>query len=245
MSGDTRLADTDSLSLNATAEMTTMTTTMTKPNSNSIDRPPSPMTTASEEGYVINFMQGELSLLWLVFGTVGNLLSLAVLLRRKMRIHSTFTYLMLLSVCDTLVLYFGLMRDYFVHKYDVDVSGGLVCKLHVFAFYFVLHMASWLLVAVNIDRLIAASFLTLSKRWCTPRTALKVSLYLALSLFALNAHFLFFVDSPAPSSAPMDSSDSLKVSYLSTQANRFRKENSFEYENNVCIMLKDDQTTKI
>lgn len=138
-----------------------------------------------------------MSLLWIIFGTLGNLLSLAVLLRHKMRIHSTFTYLTLLSVCDTLVLYFGLMRDFLVHKYQAEVTGALLCKLHVFAFYFVLHMASWLLVAVNIDRLIAASFLSLSKKWCTPRMALKVSFFLALALLALNAHFLFFVESNA------------------------------------------------
>lgn len=148
-------------------------------------------------GFGLNdFLQGELSLLWIIFGTVGNLLSLAVLLRHKMRIHSTFTYLTVLSVCDTLVLYFGLMRDYLVHKYDVDVQGAWLCKVHVFAFYFVLHMASWLLVAVNIDRLIAASFLSLSKKWCTPHMALKVSFIIALVLISLNAHFLFFVDSP-------------------------------------------------
>lgn len=144
---------------------------------------------------IADFLQGELSLIWIIFGTVGNLLSLAVLLRHKMRIHSTFTYLMLLSVCDTFVLYFGLLRDYLVHKYDVDVSGSWLCKFHVFSFYFVLHMASWLLVAVNIDRLIAASFLSLSKKWCTPRMAFKVSLLIALVLIALNAHFLYFVDS--------------------------------------------------
>lgn len=149
----------------------------------------------SNHDELVDFLQGELSLIWIIFGSVGNLLSLAVLLRQKMRIHSTFTYLTLLSICDTLVLYFGLMRDYLVHKYGLDVNGHLLCKVHVFSFYFVLHMASWLLVAVNIDRLIAASFLSLSKKWCTPRMALKVSLVIAIVLILLNAHFLYFVDS--------------------------------------------------
>lgn len=158
---------------------------------------------------LIDFLQGELSLIWIIFGTIGNLLSLAVLLRHKMRIHSTFTYLTILSLCDTFVLYFGLMRDYLVHKYEVDVHGSLLCKLHVFAFYFVLHMASWLLVAVNIDRLIAASFLSLSKKWCTPRTALKVSFIIALVLITLNSHFLYFVES-----SNSDSDTKLKVFFI-------------------------------
>ena len=114
---------------------------------------------------VIHLMQDETSLLWIIFGTVGNLLSLMVLLRKKMRIHSTFTYLTLLALCDTFVLYFGLLRDYLAYNYNINVNGVFFCKMHVFFFYFVLHMASWLLVAVNIDRLIAASFLSLSKKW--------------------------------------------------------------------------------
>lgn len=144
---------------------------------------------------LIKFLQQETSLVWIIFGTIGNILSLFVLLRRKMRIHSTFTYLTILAICDTLVLYFGLLRDFLVNKYNLDLNGDILCKFHVFSFYFVLHMASWLLVAVNIDRLIAASFLSLSKKWCTPKTAIKVSIYLAIFLMIINSHFLYFVDS--------------------------------------------------
>ena len=109
---------------------------------------------------LIRFLTEETSLIWILFGTIGNLLTLLVLCKQRMRKHSTFTYLTILSLCDTLVLYFGLFRDYLVYKYKYDIDGDFICKFHVFFFYFVLHMASWLLVAVNIDRLIAASFLS-------------------------------------------------------------------------------------
>ncbi|CAF0749550.1 unnamed protein product [Brachionus calyciflorus] len=151
--------------------------------------------TKTKTDLLISVLQQETSLVWIIFGTIGNLLSLFVLLRPKMRIHSTFTYLTILAVCDTLVLYFGLLRDFLVNKYNYDINGDILCKFHVFSFYFVLHMASWLLVAVNIDRLIAASFLSLSKKWCTPRTAIRVSTYLAIFLMIINSHFLYYVDS--------------------------------------------------
>jgi hypothetical protein len=144
---------------------------------------------------IIDFFQDEISLIWIIFGTVGNLISLIVLCMPKMRRHSTFTYLIFLSMCDTFVLYFGLLRDYLVSKYKYEIRGDLVCKLHVFLFYFVLHMASWLLVAVNIDRLIAVTFLSLSKKWCTPQVAMLVSLFLAISLAVINIHLIFFIDS--------------------------------------------------
>ena len=83
---------------------------------------------------IINFFQVEISLIWIIFGTFGNLISLVVLSMPKMRRHSTFTYLIFLSVCDTLVLYFGLLRDYLVSKYKYEIRGDLVCKLHVFLF---------------------------------------------------------------------------------------------------------------
>ena len=159
----------------------------------------------------IQVLQEEVSLMWIIFGTIGNLLSLLVLCTRKMRIHSTFTYLTVLAVCDTLVLYFGLLRDFLVNKYKIDVDGELLCKFHVFSFYFVLHMASWLLVAVNVDRLIAASFLSLSKKWCTPRTAIKVCLVLAVCLVFLNLHFLYFVDSSTNRSKSTNEKSNMKI----------------------------------
>lgn len=114
---------------------------------------------------VMRFLTEETSLVWIIFGTIGNLLTLLVLCKPRMRKHSTFTYLTILSLCDTLVLYFGLFRDYLVYKYKYDIDGDFICKFHVFFFYFVLHMASWLLVAVNIDRLIAATFLGKSRNF--------------------------------------------------------------------------------
>jgi len=144
---------------------------------------------------IIKILQEDIAFSWIIFGSVGNLLSFIILCSKKMRIHSTFTYLTLLAICDFGVLYFGQLRDYLVNKYQINIDGQIWCKFHVFMFYFMLHMASWLLVAVNFDRLIAATFLALSKKFCTPRTALKVSAGLAVCLSLLNIHFLYFVES--------------------------------------------------
>ena len=146
---------------------------------------------------IIKALQEEISLAWILFGSFGNLLSFIILCSKKMRIHSTFTYLMLLSIADCFVLYFGQLRDYLVNKYQINVEGEIWCKCHVFLFYFMLHMASWLLVAVNVDRFISATFLALSKKFCTPKTAFKVSAGVAMFLSLLNLHFIYFVESSA------------------------------------------------
>ena len=48
---------------------------------------------------------------------------------------------------------------------------------------------------MNIDRLIAVSFLSLSKKFCTPQVAVWVSLALALSLGFINSHLIYFIES--------------------------------------------------
>jgi len=48
---------------------------------------------------------------------------------------------------------------------------------------------------VNIDRLVAVSFLGFSKKFCTPQVAMWVSLGLAFSLALINSHLIYFIDS--------------------------------------------------
>lgn len=144
-------------------------------------------------------MFNHLAIVLMIVGTIGNILSLVVFLRSKMRIHSTFMYLAILSVLDLLVIYFGLLRDYLVFKFDLDISGLILCKLHVFSFYFFLHMSSWLMVSVNIDRLIVVSFIKSSKQWCTPRKALIVSLGVTIFMFTSNSHLIYFAKTSSQS----------------------------------------------
>ena len=44
----------------------------------------------------------------LIIGTIGNVLSFCVLMRRAMRRTSTYNYLAILALTDTLVLFVGL-----------------------------------------------------------------------------------------------------------------------------------------
>jgi hypothetical protein len=134
----------------------------------------------------------HLAIVLMIVGTFSNILSLIVFLRSKMRIHSTFIYLAILSVLDLFVIYFGLLRDYLVFKFDLHINDFFLCKLHVFSFYFFLHMSSWLMVSVNVDRLIVVSFIKASKLWCTPRKALFISTGVTIIMFISNSHFIYY-----------------------------------------------------
>ena len=69
----------------------------------------------------------------LVIGTLGNLLSLIVLI--QMRQHSVYRYLTFMSIADTVVLYIGLLRELLLSSnFHIHIEGTLLCKLHVFFF---------------------------------------------------------------------------------------------------------------
>jgi hypothetical protein len=69
----------------------------------------------------------------LAIGTIGNLLSLVVLI--QMRQHSVYRYLTFMCITDTIVLYIGLLRELLLSSsLQIHIQGTLLCKLHVFFF---------------------------------------------------------------------------------------------------------------
>nr|QVK45663.1 G protein-coupled receptor [Proales similis] len=134
----------------------------------------------------------------LLFGTCTNIFSLLVLSRKRMRKHSTYVYLAILSVIDLLALWLGLLRDYLAHGYGIYIGSTLLCRLHSFFFYYTLDMSSWILVAVSLDRFLAITFRFSSH---TRQMLLKlmgrpklICSFLAASLFFLNSHLLLYIE---------------------------------------------------
>ena len=134
----------------------------------------------------------------LLFGTFTNILSLLVLSRKRMRKHSTYVYLAILSVIDLLALWLGITRDFLAHGFNIHIRAWWLCKLHSFFFYYLLDMSSWILVAVSVDRFIAITFVfssytkqMLLKLLAKPKMICSV----LLAFFALlNLHFVIFVN---------------------------------------------------
>ena len=134
----------------------------------------------------------------LLFGTFTNILSLLVLSRKRMRKHSTYVYLAILSVIDLLALWLGITRDFLAHGFNIHIRALWLCKLHSFLFYYTLDMSSWILVAVSVDRFVAITFVfssytkqQLLKILAKPKLICSV----LLALFALlNFHFVIFVN---------------------------------------------------
>jgi hypothetical protein len=131
-------------------------------------------------------------ILFLFVGTVGNLLSVYVVLRSKLRRYSTFIYLAFLSIIDLIVLY-TFSINFILHAWfniDLQHVSLIACKIYSFSIYFFPQTSAWILTAVSIDRVVA---LTRGIRK-TRKTRLTyfILFIIFLTLFLLNVQFLFY-----------------------------------------------------
>lgn len=127
------------------------------------------------------------------FGTIGNVLSIIVLRRPKIRKSVCSIYFIALSVSDLLVLYTGLLRQWIHKTFDVDIRhmGSAGCKIHTWLVYFFLDFSSWILVAVTVERVLLVWFPRKATVKCTKNLA-KLSLFvIGTCLLLVNSHILY------------------------------------------------------
>jgi hypothetical protein len=126
-------------------------------------------------------------------GTLGNVLSFAVMLRKKIRHTTTSLYLLVLSVVDTVVLYTGLLRLYMKNTsgFDIRHSSALACKFHLFSVYASQQFDSWILVSVTLERLCAVFLPYKSKEIFTKQFATLSLVIQALVIIIINSNFFY------------------------------------------------------
>ena len=129
----------------------------------------------------------------LVFGTIGNILSVIVLTRRTMKQFVSSTYLLGLSVADLMVLYIGLLRQWirYLVGFDIRTSANWICKVHSFVQYAVLDFSVWLLTMFTVERLIP-TFKPFSNRIiCTQKRARMIIAMIGIVVAVINSHILY------------------------------------------------------
>jgi hypothetical protein len=130
----------------------------------------------------------------IVLGTIFNVLTIAVLLRRKFGKSSTRILLIVLALADTAVLWTGLLRQWVNQMFDLNVRHitAVSCPLHIFLTYFFLHFASWNVALLTVERWISVSFPLKARVICTQRWTTIVLILLFIFLFGRNSHMLYF-----------------------------------------------------
>ena len=127
----------------------------------------------------------------LTFGTFGNVITIIVLLRHKLRNNSTTLYLLVLAVTDLTVLYFGLLRQYLRKIHDKDFRVSMGCGFHLWLVYTSVAYSSWLLVALTMDRFVSVKFPVYVRNRNSRRCNIIVIIVLLLVIGLVNSHFIY------------------------------------------------------
>ena len=131
--------------------------------------------------------------LFIVLGTIGNILSIFILCRKNIRKSTCAFYLIVLAVSDLVVLYSGLLRQWINTTFHADirqVSDGM-CKFNTWLVYMSLDFSAWILVAVTAERVALVWFPHSAKSKCTKRSAAWIIGSILLFLMGINGHILY------------------------------------------------------
>ena len=131
----------------------------------------------------------------ILLGTFGNVFSFVILTQRSMRRVSSYTYLAVLAVADTLVLYIGMLRLWIgeLTGKDIREQYDWSCKMISAFGYIFSDYSVWLIIAVTVERYLVVCHPLKAQRMCTPSRAAKISIALFLALMLINTHFFWTV----------------------------------------------------
>ena len=127
---------------------------------------------------------------FLVMGTIGNVLAVAVMMRKKNRKHAIAWYIAILSLSDTVFLY-SAIPWYIVYESShqtIDISVYARCTLDYFTYYFSYQYSAWILVLISIERFFSIVYPIKAKVLATPLRARQICLVLALILTIINVY---------------------------------------------------------
>ena len=129
----------------------------------------------------------------ILFGTIGNILSIVVLTRKSIKASTTALYLTFLAFSDLLVLHTGLLRQWlnYLTEYDVRHTSEAACKIHIWLVYSSLDFSAWILIAVTLERVISTWCPHSAKTKCNRKYATILIISIMFLSLALNSHLLF------------------------------------------------------
>lgn len=126
----------------------------------------------------------------LILGLCGNILTIVVMRRKRLRGTTTSVYMPVMAVFDTVALCYGIAPEWFKATELVEFRElhPFLCKQEKFVFYTASDAAIWVLVLFTVDRFVAVSFPLQKSRVCVPRRS-KIACAVAFALcVAKNLH---------------------------------------------------------
>lgn len=106
---------------------------------------------ADEIYELLNKIIGIYSVFLAIFGTIGNLISFSVCIRKKLRKTPAFVFMAIMNLFESLSLYFWNMNSFyiaFIFSMPIGDVNRIACKLTTFFQYFSSTVSAYLLVIV-------------------------------------------------------------------------------------------------
>lgn len=128
-----------------------------------------------------------------VFGIVGNILNISVLLRKQLRKKSTCIFLLFLAVSDSIFLCSGplLQSARILYGCPLYAEYPKMCNIPRWLAHSSGFISCWLIVCVTIERSLVSLFPVTARQILTPRNSLIVSLGIILLAASYNGHLLY------------------------------------------------------
>ena len=130
---------------------------------------------------------------FLLVGTVGNVLTLITVTSKQCKKNAFVVYLGALAVADLASLYVGSINAWLFYAFDIDIMLGAVsCKILGFMFYVCKMIMSPLLVAIlSTDRMVCCCFPTKKDQFGSPKSAIIVISIILDFVLMINVHELY------------------------------------------------------
>lgn len=129
----------------------------------------------------------------ITFGTIGNILNILILSRKRLRKYSTTVYLLCLAFADIVTLWASVWPNMLKGAYKTDMwqMTQVSCK----SIRWITHSAAgysiWLLVLLAIERLCYTKYPLIAKSALSRRNSFVVAMVLLFCAAALPSHYLF------------------------------------------------------
>ena len=126
----------------------------------------------------------------LVLGTLGNGLTIVVLLSREMRASGVNIILTVLAMADLCLLYTGLLRNWvlFVSRGGLDLRAINIytCRIHMFLTFLARELSSMTLALMTIERAISVCAPLRAREWCSRGNTIKALAGMVTILAGMN-----------------------------------------------------------
>ncbi|CAF1181649.1 unnamed protein product [Adineta steineri] len=97
-------------------------------------------------------------MIFLIFGTIGNICNCFVFLQKSLRSNSCSHYLLISSIANTLALIFSISTGiYSVAQIDLTSYSLIFCKLRLYIYHTLLMISRYLIIIACIDRACVSS----------------------------------------------------------------------------------------